>query len=79
MRQWDQQREVWNADDVETIGDYIEDRDRVIARFLWRGAGHGPEAGFDMTCINTVRNGKIILQEYFFDHAEALEAAGLSE
>ena len=27
----------------------------------------------------TVRNGKILYREYFWDHAEALEAMGLSE
>ena len=79
MRQWDQQREVWEADDLEAIGDFIEDRSLVIVRFIWHGAGQGPEAGFEMTGINTVRKGKISLQEFFWDHAEALEAAGLSE
>jgi hypothetical protein len=32
-----------------------------------------------MTVINTVRKGRIVLQEFFWDHAEALEALGVSE
>ena len=31
-----------------------------------------------MTTIQTVRNGKILDIVYFWDHAEALEAVGLS-
>jgi ketosteroid isomerase-like protein len=32
-----------------------------------------------MTQIITVRKGKIVYQEFYWDHAEALEAVGLSE
>jgi hypothetical protein len=32
-----------------------------------------------VTCVYTVRKRKIIAFEFFWDHAEALEAAGLSE
>jgi hypothetical protein len=31
------------------------------------------------TTVFTVRNGKAVLIEFFWDHQEALEAAGLSE
>jgi hypothetical protein len=33
----------------------------------------------EMTIMVTVRKGKIVYREYFRDHAEALEAVGLSE
>jgi hypothetical protein len=33
----------------------------------------------EMTYVAMVRKGKIFNIEFFFDHAEALEAAGLSE
>jgi hypothetical protein len=33
----------------------------------------------EATCVFTVRKGKIVYQEYFWNHAEALEAVGLSE
>ena len=32
-----------------------------------------------MTCVYTVREGKILAFEFFRDHAEALQAAGLRE
>ena len=42
-------------------------------------SGQGPEANLELTYVATVRKGKIFNIEYFWDHAEALEAAGLSE
>ena len=48
-------------------------------RFVWRGAGRGPEADLELTQVNTVRDGKIFAIEYFWDHADALEVLGLSE
>ena len=48
-------------------------------RFIWRGAGHGPESNMELTGVYTVRKGRIVYQEFFWDHAEALEALGLSE
>jgi ketosteroid isomerase-like protein len=79
MRQWEQQREVWDAENLEPISDFVEAGDRVAVRFIWHTAGHGPEGGFEMTGINTVRKGKLVSQEFFWDHAEALEAMGVSE
>jgi ketosteroid isomerase-like protein len=79
MRQWEQQREIWDAEDLEQISDFVAAGDRVAVRFIWHAAGQGPEAGFEMTGINTVRKGRVVLQEFFWDHAEALEALGLSE
>ena len=75
----EQLRETWDADALEPIGDYIDIGDRVAVRQIWRGAGSGPEANLEMTWVGTVRKGKIVFVEFFWDHAEALEAAGLSE
>ena len=33
----------------------------------------------EMTGVHTVRKGRILDHEFFWDHAEALEAVGLSE
>ena len=33
----------------------------------------------ELTTVFTVRKGKIVRMEFFWDHAEALEAVGLSE
>jgi ketosteroid isomerase-like protein len=79
MRQFEQLRETWDTDAAEPIGDFIDVGDRVAMRFIWRGAGHGPESNIELTTIQTVRNGKILSIDYYWDHAEALEAVGLSE
>jgi ketosteroid isomerase-like protein len=79
MRQFEQGRETWNADAVELISDFIDVGDRVAVRMIWRGAGHGPEANVELTNVVTVRQGRIVFIEFFWDHAEALETLGLSE
>jgi ketosteroid isomerase-like protein len=62
--------------EVFPVGD-----DRVVCRVEWGGRGRasGIELRSNLTAICTVRDGKIAKFEYFFDHAQALEAAGLSE
>ena len=79
MRQFEQMRETWNADALEPISDFINAADRIVLRFIWRGAGHGPEANLQATAVFTVRKGRILGLEFFWDHAAALEAVGLSE
>jgi ketosteroid isomerase-like protein len=79
MRQLQQMRETWDADAVELISDFIDAGDRVVVRFIWRGAGHGPEWSMEITSISMLRKGKVVFSELFWDHAEALEAVGLSE
>jgi ketosteroid isomerase-like protein len=79
MHQLGQERETWDADALEAISDFIDAADRVVVRFIWRGAGHGPEASLETTGVFTVRKGRIVFQEFFWNHAEALETLGLSE
>jgi ketosteroid isomerase-like protein len=79
MREWHQTRETWDADIVEPISDFIDAGDRVVVRHVWRGIGQGPESNIETTQVTTVRKGLILHQEFFWDHAEALEAAGLRE
>jgi ketosteroid isomerase-like protein len=79
MREFGQLRQTWDADALEVISDFIDVADHVVLRFIWRGAGYGPEANLEATCVFTVRKGKIVYQEFFWDHAEALETLGLSE
>ena len=78
MRQFEQMRETWDADAFEVIS-VLDVADRVVARFVWRGVGHGPESNMDLTDVVTVRKGKIVYEEFFWNHTEALEAVGLSE
>jgi ketosteroid isomerase-like protein len=79
MRAWKYQREAFDTDTAEPIGDFTDLGDRVLVRFVWRGTGHGPEVGEEFTGVYTVRKGKIFLVEHFRDYAETLEALGLSE
>src|SRR5688500_18365128 len=79
MRQWQQQRETFDTDALEPVSDFINAGDRVAVRQTWRGAGHGPEADMEMTHVITVRKGKIVYQEFFWDHGEALATLGFSE
>ena len=80
LRQWEQLRETWDADVVEPISDFIDAGDRVAVRHTWRvTAGDGPEVNMEVTNVLMVRRGKVVYQEFFWDHAEALETLGLSE
>jgi ketosteroid isomerase-like protein len=79
MREYKQLRDTWERDNSELIGDFIDAGDRVVARFIWRGAGQGPEADLELTSVFTVRKGRILAAEYFRDYAEALETLGLSQ
>ncbi len=78
MRQWEQQREAFDADTIELI-EVIDLGDRVVARCIWRAVGSGPDLNIEVTSVSTARKGKTILVEFFWDHAEALETLGLSE
>ena len=75
---FEQLRETFDADAFELIDDFIDAADRVLVRQIWRGTGRGPESNMEFTGVFTVRKGRIVLVEFFWDHAEALEAAGLS-
>jgi ketosteroid isomerase-like protein len=84
MRQAEQLRETWDADALEPIGDFIDAADRIVVRFCWRGTvddpeANIPEANMKVTGVYTVREGRIMGWEHFWDHSEALETLGLSE
>jgi ketosteroid isomerase-like protein len=79
MRQFEQARETWDADEIEVIGDFVHGADRVVLKSIWHGVGRGPDSNMELTAVYTVRNRRILFQEFFWDHAEALEAVGLSE
>jgi ketosteroid isomerase-like protein len=79
IRQFEQLRDTWDTDASEPVGDFIDAADRVLVRSIWRGKGHGPEATMEWTVVFMLRNGSIFGVEFFWDHAEALEAVGLSE
>jgi ketosteroid isomerase-like protein len=79
MRFVEQLRDTWDADALEPISDFIDAADRVAVRMIWHGAGRGPASNMEFTILYTVRKGRILGVEFFWDHAEALETLGLSE
>jgi ketosteroid isomerase-like protein len=78
-RQWKRQRDPWDKDTIEPVGDFIDAGDRVMVRFAWHGTGRGPELNAEATAIVTFRGGKIVYHEIFWDHDEALAVLGLSK
>ena len=79
MEQFERLRGAWDSDTVEPISDFIHAGDRVVVRVVWRGVGRGPEMNLEFSIGYTMRKGQILYQEHIRDHAEALEAVGLSE
>ena len=79
MREFELAREGWQDDTLEPIGDFIDAGDRVVARYVWRGAGRGPDTEMELSSVWTLRRQRICFMEMFRDHAEALEAAGLGD
>ena len=79
MRQFERLRAAWDADSVGPIGDFIDAGDRALVRLAWRTAGRGPESRMEVTHVATVRDGRIVLNEYFWNQDEALKAVGLEE
>jgi ketosteroid isomerase-like protein len=56
-----------------------DDRVVVLNRFQGRGKESGtPTVDFSGASFFTLREGKVVMLEFFWDHQEALEAAGLS-
>lgn len=74
---FEQLRDTWHADTLVPTSDIIDAGDRVVVRYIWRGAGHGPDLSMEGTIVFTMRKGTVVLQEFFWDHDDALEAAGL--
>ena len=77
MAQWERQRDTWDGDRLEPISEFIDAADRVVLRFIWHTAGHGPDSKIELTGVYTVRKGMVVHTEFFWDHAEALKTLGL--
>jgi ketosteroid isomerase-like protein len=78
MRFFAQARDPWVADTVEATSDFVHTADRVVVRLAWHLVGHGPPMDWEGTMVWSVREGKVCSAEFFWDHDDALEAAGLS-
>jgi ketosteroid isomerase-like protein len=79
MQELNHVRAAFDRDSVEFLSDLVAVGDRVIARTGWHGFGRGPQSDMEWTTVSTIRDGRILKVQYFWDHAEALEAAGLRE
>jgi ketosteroid isomerase-like protein len=64
-----------------TIEEVLDLGDRVLARLRWAIHGHvsGIEGEWSASRIYTFREGRIILEEWFIDHDDALKAVGVKE
>jgi ketosteroid isomerase-like protein len=79
MRQLNRARDTFDRDSVEWLTDPVAVGNRVIVRLAWHGLGRGPQSDMEWTSVFTVRDSRFVRLQYFWDHAEALKAAGLSE
>jgi ketosteroid isomerase-like protein len=79
MQQLNQARAAFSTDSVEFLSDLVALGDRVIVRIGWHGFGRGPQSDMEWTNVFTIRDGRFVNVQYFWDHAEALEAVGLRE
>jgi ketosteroid isomerase-like protein len=79
MQQLSEARGAFDNDWAEIGGEPLAAGDRVIVRLNWHGTGRGPQSDMEWTLIYSVRNGRIFGVEYFWDYADALEAAGCRE
>jgi len=79
MQQLNGARAAFGTDSLEFLSDPVAVGDRVIVRVGWHGVGTGPQSDMAWTSVITLRDGRFINVQYFWDHAEALEAAGLQE
>ena len=64
---------------AEPVSEFVEAGGTVAVRVLWRTSSRGHDTGMEVTVVYTVRSGRIAAIEFFRDHPEALEAAGLRE
>ena len=78
MQWFEQLRDTWDTLVIEAISQ-IDAGDRIVERVISHGTGRGPAYGAEFTTVTTVRKGKVLYLEFFWDHAEALEAVGLAE
>jgi hypothetical protein len=79
MRGWERNREAWGGSVTAESVSIIDAGDRVVVRHIAHGVGRGPAFHLEFMTVSTLRNGRTILIDYFWDHAEALKAVGLQE
>jgi ketosteroid isomerase-like protein len=78
VEQWIESFDGLHIDVAEYIG-VGDDRVFTWARFTGRGRTSGAPADWYLATTFTIRDGKVVRGQEYFDRAEALEAAGLAE
>ena len=74
--------EGWDGGDkLGVIREVFAVGDRVVTRTDWGGRGRasGIDLRSSLSAVFDIRDGQIIRIEFYFDHAKALEHAGLGE
>jgi len=72
--------EVWDEHRIEPVR-FIDAGEQVVViqHEYQRGKGSGVEIEIDTASVFDVRGGRVVRIQPYMDHAEALEAVGLSE
>ena len=80
FRQFELLREGWRSDRLETV-DRRAAGDRVVVKQLWQAEGGQSGATWEMTLSSVARyrDGKVTEITFYWDHAEALAAAGIQD
>ena len=79
-RYWEEGRNVWpdlRIDPQELID--LGDQLLMLGKISGKGVRSGIQTSIPYATVATVSNAKVILIREYIDHAEALEAVGLSE
>jgi ketosteroid isomerase-like protein len=70
IRQWERSMEPFPGATLELIS-VIDIGDRVVTRQVVHAKGQGPEFNAEYTVISTIRNGRTLIIELFWDYADA--------
>jgi ketosteroid isomerase-like protein len=72
-------KESWEGQDEAVLLELVRAGDHVVARMDWRvrGRASGIETQLGVTNINTIEGAKIVRQQHYLSHDEALESLGL--
>jgi len=69
-------KEAWDGEDTAILNEMFIAGDKVVSRMDWqvRGRTSGIDTRLPITNVNTIEDGRIVRQQHFLDHEEALAA-----
>jgi ketosteroid isomerase-like protein len=80
FRQFELLREDWRSDRLETLDRRgVGDRVVVQQRWLAEGGQSGATSEMELSSVARYREGKVAEIAFYWDHAEALAAAGIQD